>query len=335
MVYDGCGFCYYGYVVLIMTRWYASVNYGLEKPISKIIKSYGAKGIEVMDSALIFDCQNEIKVNCINNLFVILASYHAENILEAAKKAVKKQYKIPRLKGKTFRVVVMDNGKLRSIPANVMSELEKSIARRTGLSTNRANPDIEIWLNRRNNNAVYFMVRTKKHASFDKKLKKGELRPDIVAVMMHEAKVNGDMIIADLFGGWGAIAAGITRYKEIHTGDINDECVRYQKKRLGKKRDCYVYKWNAHKLPFEDMSVDAVITDPPWGEYESIDIAQFYDDTVREVARILRRQGVFVFLSSAYDEVKCSLDRYGFSYFVVSLKISGKDTCLFCAERGG
>ncbi|MCL2194122.1 MAG: methyltransferase [Treponema sp.] len=319
-----------------MKVWYASVNYGLELATSKILKTHGAKNIKTLDSALIFSCQHEINVKCINNLFIILSSYFSENILDAAKRIPGERFSFPQLKGKTFRIIVMDCGKLRSIPFNTMNDMEKNVSQQTRLSVNRANPDVEIWLNRRNDNSVYFMLRVRKHRSFDKTLKKGELRPDVVEVMIHEAKISKDSVVADLFGGWGAIAAAVVesgRYKKVYTGDINDECVKHQKKRLHDKRNCLVQKWDARKLPLDDKSVDAIVTDPPWGEYETMDTPQFYNEFIGEAARVLRHSGSFVFLTSTQNEACQSLDRHGFSCSHTPLKIGGKDTFLFCAKH--
>jgi len=319
-----------------MKHWYASVNYGLEAIVASIIKTYGAKNIKTMDSAVTFSCESEIEIKCINNLFVVLSSFRCENIAEAAKRAAGLAFSFPQVTGKSFRVIVMDCGKLRAIPPSGMAEIERNISRQSKLVVHRAKPDIEVWLNRRNDGATFFMVRTKKHASFDKSLKQGELRPDVVDIMLHSAKIRKHGVIADLFGGWGAIAAAAAesgRCKKIYTGDIDVECVRYQKARLRRWSNCVAQKWDARRLPLEDASVDSVVTDPPWGEYAEIEAQQFYDEFLREAARILRADGSLVFLSSAESEARQSLEKHGFSYSRTPLKIGGKNAFLFCAER--
>ena len=163
-----------------MKLWYASVNYGLELAVGEILKTHGAKNIKALDGALTFSCPHEINVKCVNNLFVILSSYFSKSITDAAKRIPGERFLFPGLNGKTFRIIVMDCGKLRPIPFNAMNDMEKSVSRQTKLSVNRANPDMEIWLNRRNDDSVYFMLRVKKHRPFEKTLKKGELRPDVV-----------------------------------------------------------------------------------------------------------------------------------------------------------
>ena len=320
-----------------MRLWYASVNYGLEQAVAGILKTRGARNIRTLDSALVFSCRDEINVKCVNNLFEILSSFSSKSILEAAKRIPEGPFPFPRVRGRTFRIIAMDCGKLRPIPHDIMNAIEKSVSRQTRLSVNRANPDLEIWLNRRNDGSVYFMLRVGKHRPFDKTLKKGELRPDIVEVMIHEAGIDGDSTVADLFGGWGAIAAALVesgRCKKTYTGDINDECVRHQKKRLHGKRNCVVQKWDARRLPLGDGSLDAIVTDPPWGEYEAIDPSRLYDEFIAEAARVLRPGGSLVFLTSNGDQARRSLDTHGFSHSRVPLRIGGKDTFLFRAEAG-
>ena len=321
---------------MALKRWYASVNYGLEPAAGKILKTHGAKNIKALDSALTFSCPHEVDVKCINNLFLVLKSSFSGNVLDAAKGIPEERFSFPPLKGKTFRIIVMDCGKLRSIPHDTMSDIERSVSRQTKLSVNRSNPDVEIWLNRRNDNSVYFMLRVKKHRPFDKALKKGELRPDVVEVMLHEANINKDSVVADFFGGWGAIAVAVAesgKYKRMYTGDISDELVNHQKKRLHKKPNCVVQKWDARKLPLGNESVDAVVTDPPWGEYEAISAPQLYDAFIGEAARVLRPNGSLVFLTSMQSEACSALERHGFSHSHIQLKIGGKETFLFCAKH--
>ena len=318
-----------------MNRWYASVNFGLENICAKIIKNHGATSVKTLDSAVIFSCPHEIKNKCINNLFLIIHSFNANTIEDAAKKIINKKILFPKIKNNTFRVIIMERGKLKPLPKNMIHELENKIMQQTRMSTYRANPETEIWLNRRSNGRTYFMVRTQKHTPHEKALKKGELRPDVVEALLFEAGINKNSVVADLFGGWGAIAAGVAesgRYRKIYTGDINPECVAYQKKRLENKNNYYVQKWDAQHTPLADNSVDAIITDPPWGKFEKIEAADFYNAWITEAARILTPDGSLVFLSAAQEEAKQALENNNFSYASTPVKINGKNTFLFSAE---
>jgi len=316
-----------------MKHWYASVNYGLEEIAGEIIKSHGADRIKIFGGGLTFYYDEEIKLKCVNNLFLILSEFNS-GIIKAAERISAEHVNIPKINAKTFRVLIMDSGKLISIPESLMSAIEKNISRQAKITPRRARPDAEIWLNRRNDGRVYFMLRVNKHPSFDKTLKKGELRPDIVEIMIHEAKIENGSAACDFFGGWGSIAAALAengKRIKIFTGDINEECVKYQKNRLKDKKNCVVYKWDAMKTPLENESIDAIVTDPPWGEYENI-AASFYDSFINEARRVLKVEGRLVFLTSARDEaIRALYD--GFSHKKISLKINGKEAHLFTAVK--
>jgi len=316
-------------------EWYASVNHGLEPIIGEILKDGGARHIKIMDSAITFSSAAEIKSRCINNLFAVLSSFMSESILDAAKKISRMNFNAPECGQKTFRVIIMDCGKLRAIPGSLMTDIERNVSRQTGLSADRANPGAEIWLNRRNDKTTYFMVRAHKHAPFEKTLKQGELRPDVAAVMVYRARIGKQSAVADMFGGWGGITAALIetgRYGKIYTGDINHECVRYQQERFRNKRGCIVQKWDALALPLADRSIDSVITDPPWGEYEDISLTAFYNGFIKEAARVLRPGGSLIFLTSAYAQACRALSDCNFSFDAAPLKINGKNAFLFvCA----
>jgi len=319
-----------------MKTWYASVNHGLEVFAAEILEDKNAENIRVMDSAVTFSCEGEINTPCINNLFLVLQSFHSDSVLNAVKMIPRIALNPSIMKGGSFRIVIMDSGKLRAIPYDVMADSERNISRRTGLSINRANPDTEVWLNRRNDGTTYFMVRINKHAAFDKTLKQGELRPDVAAVMLYKAKTGRRSVVADMFGGWGGIAAAVIEsglYDKIYAGDISSECVRYLKARFTGKRGCVVQKWDALALPLADMSVDSVITDPPWGEYERINAAPFYNAFIKEAGRVLRPGGSLVFLTSAQPYASQSLSDHGFIFTDSPIKINGRNAYLFSGVK--
>ena len=324
-----------------MDRWYASVNYGLENIIGQIICEMGAKDVHIMDSALVFSYGGEINCKCVKNLYYIVFEFISSSINEAVNKIIGLKFTPPHINGKTFRLVVMESGKLKPIAKKVMADIEKSISKQTRWTAHRANPDIEIWLNRRNDKATYFMVRMGKKPSSQKSLKKGELSPDIAYTMVNMANLDNKSLVADIFGGWGAISFAVAErgnYGKLYTGDIKDECVLYQQKRLQGKKGCKVSKWDACGLPLESGSISVIITDPPWGIYEKgikegLDIKQLYDGFVGEAARILMPNGVLIFLSHAHDEAIRALSSHGFTYSAALIKINGKDTFLFKAAR--
>lgn len=317
-----------------MGKWYASVTYGLEKPAADILGTLGAKNIRVINSAVVFSHDEEVVCKCVNNLFLILDNFKTDSITQIAGRLCSREYKWPKLQGKTFRVIYMDKGKLRSVPESVMTRLERLIINQSGLKPRREKPDIEIWINKLNDNQVFFMVRMKKHASFDKTLKKGELRPDIVEIMISLASQGEHKVLIDPFGGSGAIAnalACIYQNADIYTGDIEADCVQYMKNRLDGFRNVTVKQWDALNLPFGDGSADAVITDPPWGEYKET-TEGFAGLFINEMHRLLKPGAKLVFLSSDTDNIEKALTSFRYETFQTS--IGGKKASLYsCVKR--
>jgi len=316
--------------------WYASVNYGLESTIAEIIKPMGAEGVTTMDSALTFACNDEIKCACFINLFRIVTSFKADNALHAVRHIIRQPLASVPIGGSSFRIIIMDCGQLCSVPDIIMREAERKVAQLTNGKINRANPETELWVNRRNDGNTYFMARVHKHASSGKVLKQGELRPDIAHVMLHLAKADKSSVIADPFCGWGAIAAAAAesrQYQMIHTGDIDAECLKYQRERLQHHKNCTVHSWDARSLPLPDGSIDAIVTDPPWGEFKGADTKTLYDLFLREAARVLKPKGKLVLLTSAQSDASRYLKQHKFSYIIIPLKINGKETFLFDAKK--
>lgn len=316
-------------------KWYASVNYGLEKIVSGCLSSLGAENIKTMESAVVFEHAECFDLKCVNNVFSVITSFNSANVVNAAKSLSKRIYPWPVLPGQTFRVIIMDCGKLVSIPEPVLLSLEKNISQQTKRKPHRAKPDIEIWLNRLHTNETYYMVRTKKHASFDKTLQKGELKPDIVDIMLRLIPDNIQGVLLDPFGGSGAIANGalsFNQFNTIHTGDIDEKCVAYQKSRFSGHSKIHVDKLDARNLPFENQSIDSIVTDPPWGNFEHIDIGPLYDDFINECRRLLKSTGALVLLTSQTDKTTDLLLKSFFSFQKHDLKINGKETSLFVAK---
>lgn len=322
--------------------WYASINFGLERIAAEMLALQGAYNIKKLESAVLYESENLINFPVAVNQFRIINSFISKNVENAVLGVSRRIYSWPDFLGNTFRVIVMDCGKLVSVAESSMRKLEISINRQTNLKPNRSNPDIEIWLMRRSDETVYFMVRTEKHAPREKKLHGGELRPDIACAMLYLVSnpEKKPLTIADPFGGYGSIALSAVLcggYKHIYTGDIDEKCVEYQKSKLSKYVSCHVKKWDAFSLPLENGSIDSIVTDPPWGEYENIGKgiynnigqAEFYDKFIRECRRIISSDGKMAVLTPENDCICSALQKYNFKFEILPTKINGKSACIY------
>jgi tRNA G10 N-methylase Trm11 len=79
--------------------------------------------------------------------------------------------------------------------------------------------------------------------------------------------------------------------------------------------------------------VDAIVCDPPWGEFEALeDPAGFYGRFCAEARRVLRRDGRLVMLSACKREAESAL-RLGFALERrLDVLISGKKAAVFAAR---
>lgn len=319
-----------------MKNYYASVNFGFERIAAEILKRSGVKNVTTLDSAVLFSADSAPKLGFLNNTFEVFRRYMANDIATAVRDISNRKFNLPKLKG-TFRIIAMDRGKLSPVPAGIMRQAEDMIARQTGLKPFRAKPDVEFWVSRRADSVCFFMLRLQKHKPFDKTLRRGELRPDVADAMVRLADAGGTLL--DPFGGSGAIAqAAISAklFRSVISGDIDSECVDYQQKRFSKSSRVKVMRLDATALALDSGSVDAIVTDPPWGEFSGLDgaaLGALYSGFVHEAARVLRPDGRLVLLSSARDTAVRALTESGFSFDSFPVKISGKDADIFVARR--
>lgn len=85
---------------------------------------------------------------------------------------------------------------------------------------------------------------------------------------------------------------------------------------------------------FEDNFIDKIITDPPWGFYQhmDIDINVFYKKMLQEFYRILKPNGILVLLTARKKEFENSLADCQNKYKLVDkyhILVSGKKAAIY------
>ena len=73
------------------------------------------------------------------------------------------------------------------------------------------------------------------------------------------------------------------------------------------------FKNDTFELPqIEDASLDAIITDPPWGLWEDIsDMEGFYKKMFESFKRVLKPQGTMTILSARTAELEAAVTAQG------------------------
>ncbi|MCL2244541.1 MAG: methyltransferase [Treponema sp.] len=195
----------------------------------------------------------------------------------------------------TFRVVFSDENKPASVNEKFRLDVERFISRISGLKVNRSLPDTEFWFlfrredekkqmadnvfqeenGRESKNFSVFMKRLTLHSSREKTLHRGELPPPLAWAMCRLGNLKHSDTVLDPFCGYGSIPE--TAFKHFHITefiacDNNGEASGYTAARFKKreKHGLILHKNDFIDLPLllGEKSVDAIITDPPWGHFK-------------------------------------------------------------------
>lgn len=208
----------------------------------------------------------------------------------------------------TFRVRFSKENQFVKVDRNVTQNAEKSIQDNSCLRLDRVNPTTEIWYIIRSEGMGFYCQLLFKRKVTEKNLNRGELRPEFSNLMCSCIILNKDMIICDPFCGYGAIPKQlITRFnvKKVYASDLDKEKVDLIKKsKWSGNKKIKVFHANAMNIKeIADSTVDAVITDPPWGYYEQIDdMKDFYKEMLKELNRIVKENGKIVILTAKKEE---------------------------------
>ena len=286
---------------------YATFITGLQDPISNWIKQEKHRVKMILDGACLFEAStNRNKI--INepyffNMFSVL-SQGAGTIEHLMKKVLLKPPQMRKSRG-TFRIVTSKENQLIAVDKKLRNDVEMLITAKTGMIPERRGGGKEFWFLSRSEGITLFMERhppvhipNEMNKSkwgpviFDeKKLKKGELRPQLAYCLNRLAEPSPDDVMIDPFCGYGAVTRSRAIYfpcREIHALDIKPAVKNIKKADI---RD----------LPsiFPPQSVDVIVTDPPWGLYDNeADISALYASLSAACKYVLKPGGRAVILTA-------------------------------------
>jgi 16S rRNA G966 N2-methylase RsmD len=243
----------------------------------------------------------------ITNAFVVIATAQRRRSIEQSvaelARSVDRWDRSDRVPpGKPFRIMYSDEGKLAGVKGRGRSDLEAAVARFVrGRLDPRGGSGNEFWvITRRDHQQALLARRITKRKSAE--AAKGALRPDLAALLIKAARLGTSDVLLDPFGGSGAVVAAALRgavkqaiYSDLHQPrkDIDRTLERSSKVLLLRE--------DARRLPsIGDHSVDVIVTDPPWNEYEQLDgdYGDFIVEVLASFRRVLKDKGRLVMLTS-------------------------------------
>jgi 23S rRNA G2445 N2-methylase RlmL len=226
------------------------------------------------------------------------------------------------LKVSSFRVRFSKENAFQSVDKKVTEAAERLVSSGTGLASDRFSPGIEFWFLIRREDYACFALRLTKKQSTEKYLAQGELRPEICRLVIALAGIgDADRALLDPFAGHGSIPEVLARLYPVATvyaSDASRELVAALERRFsapapGAAR-VVVRLCDALELSYcADASIDAIVTDPPWGEWEGSSfgkargIADLYRGMLAEFDRVLAPTGRACVLTGAKREFEAAV----------------------------
>lgn len=244
---------------------------------------------------------------------------------------------------RSFRLMTSRQNQLVSVNPALRERLERKISKETGLRIDRSRPDTEFWLLSRSEGTCYFLKRLSRHTAYDKALDPGELHPELAYMMCWLTRPKYTDTVLDPFCGYGAIPVQRCKrfpFFKVYAFDKNGKALARTKEKLSRRGESIVVKKQdvlALGTVLPAASVDAVITDPPWGFFEDVgmDLETFYRKTLEQLEYVLKPGGRLVVLTAKKEE----LHRAAAGFPQLSLQkeynilVSGKKTGLYLLEK--
>ncbi len=294
---------------------------GFEKIIPSLLEEEVPSAvIKNLESALVIFSTDIILEDTalpfLNNLFVCLAVWNTNSLSFSGMKnnipysSLKNMLK-PFLYGKTsYRLRFSKENQFCSVDKNLVASLEKSLSSAAGIPPDRLNAKTEIHFIIRRENISFAGLKLTEKTSAEKIYEKGELRGEIVRLMLHIAEMEDEYVICDPFAGYGSIPRRISLLNplaHIYINDIDNELVKRLEKEFTDSSRFTISSCDAcSMLHIQKNTVNLIVTDPPWGSYDGSlsgsGLFQLYKNMLTEFDRILTAEGRAVILTGAKKE---------------------------------
>lgn len=333
---------------------------GFEKIIPSLItEAVPDASVERVESALVLfssaDILKEEDLPFINTLYVCLSVWNTNTVsfsdlCRQIPYSTLHNRLTPFLGGKkAYRLRFSRENQFCSVDKNLVSSVEKSITKLSGLAPDRLNAKTEFYMVIRRENLSFFALKLTEKGSSEKLYDKGELRPETVRLMLYASNASEeDYVICDPFAGSGAIPRQIAKlYSDAHiyVNDIDAQRSLQLKEEFADAQRFTVTAYDAGLLShIEKSSVNLIVTDPPWGSFDSSltkeGLCLLYKNMLKEFDRILIPGGRVSVLTGAKTEFEdavsssvCFTKSRKGDNFRTDILINGKKAAVYCLTK--
>ncbi len=281
-----------------MSQYFATFPAGTFELIAKHLKTFRIEELKIAerdDSSVVFvstlHIERLVELRYFTNVYLVV-----DNLKTLPKDVAKGGY---------FRLMLLKNGSPHQLDVSERNKLEANISHDFGLEANTHLSRNDFYLIERSSGKRLLTLRLPRAKFKREKLPAGELHPELAHILCLAAGVKAKHLVADVFAGYGSIPFEAVR------GFGCKEVIAVDNQKLPHRHAHNSIKWHegdARKLDFlSDNCIDRVVTDPPWGIYDSkVDnLTTLYTDFIDEVQRVLKPDGVVVVLSGFDKAEQC------------------------------
>jgi hypothetical protein len=305
---------------------------------------------KLVDGAALFETActyDKLNFFCFNNIFAVIhvMDHHkaadapephirnfVRNVLPGADESIMSNNS---RNIRSFRIVVSRENKPAGTGEKLKAEAEHRIARVSGLAVDRGRPDTEFWFLYRSEGFSLFMKRLTLRPSWEKSLRPGELPPPLAWTLCRIARLRHSDTVLDPFCGHGSIPLAALKYFHI------TKCVACEinkKAAAGGAAKCKNRAGTSfvlHQADFRSLvsllpgkSIDAIITDPPWGHYEAKS-ETLYDEMFGVFGALIKEGGRLVILGPGNDEIPNAAKGRFIPQKTIPILLSGRKAAVF------
>lgn len=324
-----------------MGKYISTFITGFDKIVEKCLLRdlEGAHVIKIYDGLIYYyyngDYQKINKLIYLNNTFYVMESFkNPTSFKQMIFRISKRKYKPIICKG-TFRIRFSKANQFAKVEKKYTQLAEKQIIYNSKLRLDRLNSKSEIWYIIRSEKIGFYCQLIHKRENTEKNLNKGQLRPEFAYLMCECANLKKDSIVCDPFCGYASIPKQLLsnfRVNKIFVNDLDKHMID----RLKQNKKMIISNLDACNLShIKDSTIDAVITDPPWGYYEQIeDIKGFYINIFKEMVRIVKNDGTLVLLSARKEEFMETLNNFDLLLVnKIDTLVNGKKASVFVIKN--
>lgn len=309
-------------------RYYIQFPAGTGGLVEESLGSY-ATGVDVAyadDSAMVFDADSAPedieRIPFAKNSFSVIADVPRER-LETAALDIADFIAEDRLDSgaRTFRLMFHVDGELVGIGARARRRLESAVSYASGQRVAPSGAGEEYWIVGRTEYDRFMFCRRHNRPKLPAKAR-GAISHELSAMLVAASRPEPGDVFLDPFAGSGSFVEARLAFpaQRIIYSDTALQLLRDEfTDRIRDSREIEFLADDALELPsIDDRSIDVIVTDPPWGEFEELElpVPEFLDRMAQSFDRVLRTDtGRFVVLTARRiaPVAEAALEKAGFA----------------------